>query len=192
MAIRSVRLPRRLAQRRRLARPKTGISTREIAFFGLQAAIPLAFAVLPSLIFLLAFRDVPHSVEKLTDGTLVLIAFTMLISLSQDLQQSVRPYQRASVAKIELLLRVAALVILGVYMLMQSVAMVLVGKNYEGYYGELLPIVGKETFGYSVDQWIKGDRDIDISLLVIAATCLILSIILCARVLLVLRDHFDD
>ena len=145
------------------------VSGREIAFFGFQAVIPACFALIPAVVYVLSLRDGLSALHRLADGTLILISFTMLISLSQDLQQAVRPYHRRFVAKIELMLRVFAICILAAYAVAQSAAIQvesIASKPQSALINSLL--VGLSVYSF------------------------IISIILVRSVLSTLRPHFVD
>jgi predicted Co/Zn/Cd cation transporter (cation efflux family) len=140
---------------------------REISFFSLQAIIPTIFALLPIGLTLAIEEDGASSaVTRVADGTIILIAFTMLISLSQDLKESVRPNIHAQVEKLELLLRVGAILMIAVYTFYQSVA---ITGGVEGPNKVLL------------DAWLTA----------YAFVMLFFSILACFFTLRALRPHFN-
>lgn len=143
------------------------MKVREISFFALQGIIPTVFALLPIGLTLATDEDaVPTAVARIADGTIILIAFMMLISLSQDLRESVRPNIHAQVEKLELLLRVGAILMIAVYTFYQSVA---VTDVVEGANSRLL------------DAWLTT----------YAITMLLFSNLACFWTLRVLRPHFN-
>jgi hypothetical protein len=168
-----------------------GVSIREISFFGLQAILPALFAILPSAVFLIAFADLAKGVARLADGTLVLIAFTMLISLSQDLTQAVRPNNRQHVARLEVVLRVSAIGILATYMFLQTITTVIdLRQSPQPYVPD--PTRGTNSFYYSIDAWWGGDGPVQLACALMAILCLVVSTLLTARIHKVLRPHFVD
>jgi hypothetical protein len=165
-----------------LAKQKRDISTREVAFYGLQAIIPAMFAIVPVFLFAIVFGDLTVAARKLTDGTLVLISFTMLISLSQDLTPAVKPHQRNDVAKLELLLRIAAIVILAVYTLFQATSMLFL------YEESTCAIPATATCSV-----LKGARPVlDKPMSFFSLYCFVLASLLALWVLRTLRPHFTD
>jgi predicted Co/Zn/Cd cation transporter (cation efflux family) len=144
-----------------------GMKIREISFFSLQAIIPTIFALLPiGLTLAIAQDGASAAVTRISDGTIILVAFTMLISLSQDLKESVRPNIHAQVEKLELLLRVGAILMIAVYTFYQSVA---VTGGVEGPNEVLL------------DAWLTG----------YAFVMLFFSVLACFITLRALRPHFN-
>lgn len=143
------------------------MKVREISFFSLQAIIPSIFALLPiGLTLAIEERGTSLAVARIADGTIILIAFTMLISLSQDLKESVRPNIHAQVEKLELLLRVGAILMIAVYAFYQSVA---VTGRVRGLNKELL------------DAWLTG----------YAFVMLFFATLACFITLRALRPHFN-
>ena len=141
--------------------------TREIAFFSLQALIPTIFALLPVGLTLATNLDPAYAaLNRVADGTLILISFTMLISLSQDLKESVRPNIHAQVEKLELLLRVGAIMMMAVYTFFQSIA---------------IPVSAVDPEKHLLNIWLSS----------FAFLMLFFSTYACYITLKVLRPHFN-
>jgi hypothetical protein len=174
------------------------ISTREVAFFGLQAIIPAFFAIVPLIVFAIGFESPAIAARKLTDGTLVLISFTMLISLSQDLSSAVKPYHREYASKLELLLRIAAIVILAVYTLFQSTSMLVIFKETNSVLSifqntscrELIEPCKKIAFD-ALDPH-RSVHPLDLGLSVFSFVCFFFASVLALRILYVLRPYFIE
>jgi hypothetical protein len=184
------------------------ISAREVAFFGLQGIIPAVFAIVPAALFIIGFGSAAGAVRKFADGTLVLISFTMLISLSQDLRPAVKPYHRDFVGRLELLLRIAAIVILGVYTLFQSTSMLVLAKESSCAvpYLSAGSTAGKQEPPEASETLIEKCKErvldllsptrpvplLDIALSIFSGLCFIFASILSLRILSMLRPHFTD
>ncbi len=143
------------------------MTTREIGFFSFQGLIPTIFALLPvGLTLAISKEPVPDALARIADGTLVLISFTMLISLSQDLKDSVRPNIHAQVERLELFLRVGAIMMIAVYTFFQAIA---VAKPETDLSKDLL------------NKWLTG----------LAFAMLVASVYACRLTLKTLRPHFN-
>jgi len=114
-------------------------------------------------------RPGTEALTRLADGTLVLIAFTMLISLSQDLKEAVRPNARQLVERLELLLRTTALIMIGVFTFYQALA---VNR----------PVKDGDTTRFWLEVWLS----------VGAFVLLLFSTYACHLSLKILRPHFND
>jgi hypothetical protein len=159
-----------------------------VAFFGLQAVIPACFAIVPVVVFLIGVDSLAGAARKLTDGTLVLIAFTMLISLSQDLRPAVKPYHREYAAKLELVLRIAAIVILAVYTLFQSTSMIIIFKE-----SNCIDATEKcMKLAYETISPHRSVRRLDLLLSAFSFICFMCASALSLRVLYVLRPYLTD
>jgi hypothetical protein len=143
------------------------------------------------IVFVIGFENLAGAARKLTDGTLVLIAFTMLISLSQDLRPAVKPYHREYAVKLELLLRIAAIVILAVYTLFQSTSMLVIFKESScGPGTQASPECAKHVLETLNPH--RSPNILDIALSVFSLICFTGASILSWRVLRVMRPHFVD